>query len=54
MHVSCMASFWRADGSKEVTFKELQGWSPNMLAVAVGRFDNLTSGLDAHGRRVAV
>ena len=53
-HAPCMTWFARADGSREVTFRELQGWSPNMLAVAVGRFESLASGLDAQGRRVAV
>lgn len=50
----CLIALWSADGSTEVTFKELQGWSPNMLAVAAGRFENLASGFDSDGRRVAV
>jgi aminopeptidase N len=35
-------------------FKELQGWSLNMLAVGVARFENLASGFDADARRVGV
>lgn len=45
---------WLADGSREVVFKELQGWSLNMLAVAVARFESLASGFDADGRRLGV
>jgi aminopeptidase N len=47
---------WRStvEGMRETTFKEIKGVSANMLALAVGDFNLLASGVDEAGRSVGV